>query len=77
MVYSKMYEGCSGSKERFSIQRYILITGKKQNIQVLSHTFTYFSTYSPWTLMYLSYRDTSLIIPSSYQKAAVPNVNKF
>ena len=32
------------SKERFAIQRYLLIIGKKQNMQVLSHTFTYFST---------------------------------
>ena len=39
-----MYEGHLESKERFAIQRYLLITGKKQNMQVLSHTFTYFST---------------------------------
>ena len=39
-------------------------------MQVLSPTFTYFSTQSPWTLRHLSYRDTSLIIPSSYQTAA-------
>src|SRR5215510_5453715 len=38
-------------------------------MQVLSHTFTYFSTQSPWTLRHLSYRDTSLLIPSSYQTA--------
>ena len=38
------YEGRSESKERFAIQRYLLIIGKKQNMQVLSHTFTYFST---------------------------------
>jgi len=38
------YEGRSESKERFAIQRYLLIIGKKQNVQVLSHTFTYFST---------------------------------
>ena len=31
-------------------------------MQVLSHTFTYFSTWSPWTLRHLSYRDTSLLI---------------
>src|SRR5215469_2226538 len=65
-----MYEGRSESKERFAIQRYLLIIGKKQNMQVLSHTFTYFSTQSPWTLRHLSYRDTSLLIPSSYQTAA-------
>ena len=37
------YEGRSESKERIAIQKYLLI-GKKQNMQVLSHTFTYFST---------------------------------
>ena len=62
-------EGRSESKERFAIQRYLLIIGKKQNMQVLSHTFTYFSTQSPWTLRHL-YRDTSLLIPSSYRTAA-------
>ena len=39
-----MYEEHLESKERFAIQRYLLIIGKKQNMQVLSHTFTYFST---------------------------------
>ena len=39
-----LYKGRSESKERFAIQRYLLIIGKKQNMQVLSHTFTYFST---------------------------------
>jgi len=38
------YVGRSESKERFAIQSYLLIIGKKQNMQVLSHTFTYFST---------------------------------
>ena len=38
------YEVHLESKERFAIQRYLLIIGKKQNMQVLSHTFTYFST---------------------------------
>jgi hypothetical protein len=38
------YEGRSESKERFSIKKYLLIIGKKKNMQVLSHTFTYFST---------------------------------
>ena len=38
------YEGHLESKERFAIQRYLLIIGKKKNMQVLSHTFTYFST---------------------------------
>ena len=37
-------EGHLESIERFAIQRYLLIIGKKQNMQVLSHTFTYFST---------------------------------
>ena len=39
-----LYEGHLESNERFAIQRYLLIIGKKQNMQVLSHTFTYFST---------------------------------
>ena len=38
------YEGHLESIERFAIRRYLLISGKKQNIQVLWHTFTYFST---------------------------------
>ena len=40
----QLYEGHLESKERFAIQRYLLIIGKKQNMQVLSYTFTYFST---------------------------------
>ena len=43
IIYNK-YEGHLESKERFAIQRYLLIIGKKQDMQVLSHTFTYFST---------------------------------
>ena len=39
-----MYEGHLESKECFAIQRYLLIIGKKKNMQVLWHTFTYFST---------------------------------
>jgi hypothetical protein len=39
-----MYEGHLESKERFAIKKYLLIIGKKRNMQVLSHTFTYFST---------------------------------
>ena len=39
-----MYEGHLESKERFAIKKYLLINGKKKNMQVLSHTFTYFST---------------------------------
>ena len=38
------YEGNLESKERFAIKKYLLIIGKKKNMQVLSHTFTYFST---------------------------------
>jgi hypothetical protein len=40
----KLYEGHLESKERFAIKKYLLIIGKKKNMQVLSHTFTYFST---------------------------------
>ena len=39
-----LYVGHLESKERFAIKKYLLIIGKKQNMQVLSHTFTYFST---------------------------------
>ena len=38
------YEGHLESKERFAIKKYLLIIGKKKNMQVLSHTFAYFST---------------------------------
>jgi len=38
------YEGHLESKERFTIKKYLLIIGKKTNMQVLSHIFTYFST---------------------------------
>jgi hypothetical protein len=34
-----MYEGYLESKERFAIKKYLLIIGKKKNMQVLSHTF--------------------------------------
>jgi len=44
LFMEQKYEGRSESKEHFAIQTYLLITGKKQNNQVLSHTFTYFST---------------------------------
>jgi hypothetical protein len=71
-----MYEERSESKERFANQRYLWIIGMKQNMQVLSHTFTYFSI-GHWTLRHLSYRDTNLLIPSSYQKAAVPTCTNF
>jgi len=39
-----LYEGHLESNERFAIKKYLLIIGKKKNMQVLSHTFTYFST---------------------------------
>jgi hypothetical protein len=38
------YEGHLESKERFAIKKHLLIIGKKKNMQVLSHTFTHFST---------------------------------
>ena len=40
----QIYEGHLESKKRFAIKKYLLIIGKKKNMQVLSHTFTYFST---------------------------------
>jgi len=43
-IYLHMYEGHLESKERFASKKYLLIIGKKKNMQVLSHTFTYFST---------------------------------
>ena len=52
-THVRAHECSSESKERFAIQRYLLIIGKKQNMQVLSHTFTYFSTQSSWTLRQL------------------------
>ena len=42
--WDRLYEGHLESKERFAIKKYLLIIGKKKNMQVLSHTFTYFST---------------------------------
>ena len=39
-----IYEEHLESKERFAIKKYLLIIGKKKNMQVLSHTFTYFFT---------------------------------
>ena len=44
IIYIYIHVGRSESKESFAIQRYLLIIGKKQNMQVLSHTFNYFST---------------------------------
>ena len=38
------YVGHLESKERFAIKKYLLIIGKKKDMQVLSHTFTYFFT---------------------------------
>jgi hypothetical protein len=42
-AWARLYEGHSKIKERFAIKKYSLIIGKKKNMQVLSHTFTYFS----------------------------------
>jgi len=39
-----VYKGHLESKEHFAIKKYLLIIGKKKNMQVLSHIFTYFST---------------------------------
>jgi len=39
-----IYEGHLESKERFAIKKYLLIIGKKKNMQFLSHIFTYFFT---------------------------------
>ena len=44
VTHQRNYEGHLESKERFAIKKYLLIIGKKKNMQVLSHTFTYFST---------------------------------
>jgi len=33
-----LYEGHLEIKERFAIKKYLLIIGKKKNMQVLSHT---------------------------------------
>jgi len=43
-VTDTIYEGHLESKECFAIKKYLLIIGKEKNMQVLSHTFTYFST---------------------------------
>jgi hypothetical protein len=42
--YFPKYEGHLESEERITIKKYLLIIGKKKNMQVLSHTFTHFST---------------------------------
>jgi len=39
-----LYEAHLEGKERFTIKKYLLIIGKKKNMQVLSQTFIYFST---------------------------------
>ena len=36
-----IYEGHLESKERFAIKKYLLITGKKKNMQVLSQTLIF------------------------------------
>jgi hypothetical protein len=43
-IHHAIYEGHLENKERFAIKKYLLMIGKKKNMQVLSHTFTYFST---------------------------------
>ena len=58
------------SKERFAIPRYSLIIIQKLNIQVVAHTFAYFSIQSPLTLKHFTYHGTSLCIPYSYHLAA-------
>jgi hypothetical protein len=44
LILKLIYVGHLKSKERFAIKKYLLIIGKRKNMQVLSHTFTYFST---------------------------------
>jgi hypothetical protein len=44
IIKGRCYEGHLECKERFAIKKYLLIIGKKKNMQVLSYTFTYFST---------------------------------
>ena len=44
LISSSILRGDLEGKERFAIKKYLLIIGKKKNMQVLSHTFTYFST---------------------------------
>jgi hypothetical protein len=39
-----MYEEYPESKVRFAIKKYVLIKGKKTNMQVAAHTFTNIST---------------------------------
>jgi len=66
----------SESKERFAIQRYLLIIGKKQYAGFITHLHLLLHIVTLDTEA-LVYRDTNLLIPSSYQKAAWPNVHKF
>jgi hypothetical protein len=42
--HSALYVRHLESKERFAIKKYLLKIGKKKKMQVLSYTFTYFST---------------------------------
>jgi hypothetical protein len=39
-----IYKGYPESKKHFAIKKYVLIIGKKTNMQVVAHTFTNFST---------------------------------
>jgi hypothetical protein len=43
-IFRSLYEGHLESKERFAIKKHLLIIEKKKIMQVLSHSFTYFST---------------------------------
>jgi len=43
-ITQNTYEGHLESKQRFAIKKCLLKIGKKKNMQVLSYTFTYFST---------------------------------
>jgi hypothetical protein len=45
LIYKRhIYEGYPESKVRFAIKKYVLIIGKKTNMQVVAHTFTNVST---------------------------------
>jgi hypothetical protein len=85
MNIRQFYEGSSESKERVAIKRYLLIIGKKQNMQHLySRICRFYHTTSPTSAhSHLGHWGTCptvtpiYLIPSSYQKAAVTNVHKF
>ena len=63
MLFVETYVGRPESKERFAIQRYLLIIEKKQIMQVLSHNFTYFSTFCVFLCsLYCLFCDVSFIV---------------